>query len=255
MVGAMMRMLLIWLLAFSTFVGVGCEEIGPSPTASLLDKYYLAPPSSLLDSEYLAVSFRWHGFQPRCVAKRILFRSWGMRSCSATRVVEASKAAGPVLQYWRQVQADHGGFVVSLSSFYNEPGWLETQLNLPCVEGLEPEDVEVIPVPPISCAEYTPPLGAHCGPHRGTLKKILYGKRRRILEPYGVEPGSVPRPACGSDLRYEYRYRQLSPCGAARPGGIRKSRLRRGRGVPGGTPHAYEPPRFRLCGAVGYRLI
>ena len=148
-VGAMMRMLLIWLLAFSTFVGVGCEEIGPSPTASLLDKYYLAPPSSLLDSEYLAFSFRWHGFQPRCVAKRILFRSWGMRSCSATRVVEISKAAGPVLQYWRQVQADHGGFVVSLSSFYNEPGWMETQLNLPCVEGLEPEDVEVIPGPPI----------------------------------------------------------------------------------------------------------
>ena len=58
-VGTMMRMLLIWLLAFSTFLGVGCEEIGPSPTASLLDKYYLAPPSSLLDSEYLAFSFRW----------------------------------------------------------------------------------------------------------------------------------------------------------------------------------------------------
>ena len=41
----------------------------------------------------------------------------GMRSCSATRVVEASKAAGPVLQYWRQVQADHGGFVVSLRAW------------------------------------------------------------------------------------------------------------------------------------------
>ena len=89
----------------------------------------------------------------------------GMRSCSATRVVEASKAAGPVLQYWRQ-EADHGGFVVSLSSFYNEPGWMETQLNLPCVEGLEPEEVEVIPGPPISCAEYTPPLGAQENPQR-----------------------------------------------------------------------------------------
>ena len=31
--------------SFSTFVGVGREEIGPSPTASLLDKYYLAPAS------------------------------------------------------------------------------------------------------------------------------------------------------------------------------------------------------------------
>ena len=75
-VGTMMRMLLIWLLAFSTFVGVGCEEIDPSPTASLLDKYYLAPSSSLLDSEYLAFSFRWRGFQPKCVAKCIFFRSW-----------------------------------------------------------------------------------------------------------------------------------------------------------------------------------
>ena len=53
-VGTMMRMLLIWLLAFSTFVGVGCEEIGPSPTASLLDKYYLAPSSSLLDSGFIS---------------------------------------------------------------------------------------------------------------------------------------------------------------------------------------------------------
>ena len=94
----------------------------------------------------------------------------------------------------------------------------------------------------------------YCGPHRGTLKKILYGKRRRILEPYGVEPGSVPRPACGSDLRYEYRYHQLSPCGAARRGGIRRSRLRRAEAFRA-APDAYGPLQFRLCGAVGYRSI
>ena len=54
------------------------------------------------------------------------------------------------------------------------------------------------------------PLCGRPRSHRGTLKKILYGKRRRILEPYGVEPGSR--------ARYEYRYHQLSPYGAARRG-------------------------------------
>ena len=165
-VGAMMRMLLIWLLAFSTFVGVGCEEIGPSPTASLLDKYYLAPPSSLLDSEYLAFSFRWHGFQPRCVAKRILFRSWGyavMLGDTSRRDIEGCRASITILAPGASRSWWFCGF---LSSFYNEPGWMETQLNLPCVEGLQPEDVEVIPAPPISCTEYTPPLGAQENPQR-----------------------------------------------------------------------------------------
>ena len=89
-----------------------------------------------------------------------------MRSYSAARIAEMAKAAGPVLRYWRQVQAEQGGYVVSLSSFYNEPGWMEAQLNLPCVEGLEPEEVEVIPGPPISCTEYIPPPKPQENPQR-----------------------------------------------------------------------------------------
>ena len=265
-VGTMMRMLLIWLLAFSTFVGVGCEEIGPSPTASLLDKYYLAPPSSLLDSEYLAFSFRWHGFQPRCVAKRILFRSWGSRRHESSRHRRLQGQYYNTGARCKQIMV-----VLWFLSAFLQRAWVDGNTVKPPLCGRPraggcggyPGATNLLHrIYPTSggAGESTKGLcptcrDPYCGPHRGTLKNILYGKRRRILEPYGVEPGSVPRPACGSDLRYEYRYHQLSPCGAARPGGIRKSRLRRGRGVPGSTPDAYGPPRFRLCGAVGYRSI
>ena len=166
-VGTMMRMLLIWLLAFSTFVGVGCEEIGPSPTASLLDKYYLAPSSSLLDSEYLAFSFRWRGFQPRCVAKRILFTSWGyavMLGDASRRDIEGCRASITILAPGASRAWWFCGFPQQKKN--DEPGWMETQLNLPCVEGLEPEEVEVIPGPPISCTEYTPPLKLQENPQR-----------------------------------------------------------------------------------------
>ena len=88
-----------------------------------------------------------------------------MRSCSATRVVEASKAAGPILQYWRQVQADYGGFVVSLSTFYNEPG-METQLKYILCGRPRAGGCGGYPGPPISCTEYTPPLGAQENPQR-----------------------------------------------------------------------------------------
>ena len=164
-VGTMMRMLLIWLLVFSTLVGVGCEEIGPSPTASLLDKSYLAPSSSLPDSEYLAFSFCWHGF-PRCVAKCILFRSWEYEVIlggTNRRNGEGCRSSLTILA----PGASRAGWLCGFpSSFYNEPGWMEAQLNLPCVEGLEPEEVEVIPGPPISCTEYTPPPGAQENPQR-----------------------------------------------------------------------------------------
>ena len=247
-VGTMMRMLLIWLLAFSTFVGVGCEEIGPSPTASLLDKYYLAPPSSLLDSEYLAFSFRWHGFQPRRVAKRILFRSWGyavMLGDTSRRGIEGCRASITILA----PGASRSWWFCGFPQQFLQRAWVDGNTVKPPLCGRPraggcggyPGATNLLRrIYPTSggAGESTKGLcprcrDPYCGPHRGTFKKILYGKRRRILEPYGVEPGSVPRPARGSDLRYEYRYHQLSPCGAARPGSIRKSRLWRGRGVPG----------------------
>ena len=246
-VGTMMRMLLICLLAFSTFVGVGCEEIGPSPTASLLDKYYLAPSSSLLGSEYLAFSFRWHGFQPRCVAKCILFRSWeyevilGGANRRKSEGCRAGWLCGFPQQFLQRAWVDGSTVKPPLcgrpraggGGGYSGATNLMRRKN--STSGGAGESTKGL------CPRCRDP---YCGPHRGTLKKILYGKRRRILEPYGVEPGSVPRPACGSDLRYEYRYHQLSPCEAARRGG-----------VPGGAPNAYEHPKFRLCGAVGYRSI
>ena len=269
-VGTMMRMLLIWLLAFSTFVGVGCEEIGPSPTASLLDKYYLAPSSSLLDSEYLAFSFRWHGFQPRCVAKCILFRSWEYEVIlggTNRRNSEGCRSSITILA----PGASRAGWLCGVPQQFLQRAWVDGSTVKPPLCGRPRAGggggysgatnlMHRIYSTSGGAGESTKGLcprcrDPYCGPHRGALKEILYGKRRRILEPYGVEPGSVPRPACGSDLRYEYRYHQLRPCGAARRGGIRKSRLRRSRGVPGGAPNAYGHPKFRLCGAVGYRSI
>ena len=51
-------------------------------------------------------------------------------------------------------------YVVSLVDCYTQKGWLETQLNLPMVEGLEPPEEEYIAGPPTSITQYAVPITA-----------------------------------------------------------------------------------------------
>ena len=74
-----------------------------------------------------------------------------MRSYSASRVAELAKEAGPTLGLYKRIQSM---YVVSLVDCYIQKGWLETQLNLPMVEGLEPLQKEYIPGPPTSITQY-----------------------------------------------------------------------------------------------------
>ena len=214
-VGTMMRMLLIWLLAFSTFVGVGCEEIGPSPTASLLDKYYLAPSSSLLDSEYLAFSFRWHGFQPRCVAKCILFRSWEYEVIlggTNRRNSEGCRSSITILA----PGASRAGWLCGFPQQFLQRAWVDGSTVKPPLCGRPRAGGG-----PISCTEYTPPPGAQENPQRvyvqdaETLTVDLieaHSKRFSMAsegESWSLMGWSQDRFRA---LRYEYRYHQLSPC-------------------------------------------
>ena len=51
-------------------------------------------------------------------------------------------------------------YVVSLVDCYTQKGWLETQMNLPTVEGLEPPKKEYIPGPTTSVTQFTVPITA-----------------------------------------------------------------------------------------------
>ena len=83
-----------------------------------------------------------------------------MRSYSASRVAELAKAAGPTLGLYKRIQSETPMYVVSLVDCYTQKGWLETQPNLPMVEGLEPLEEEYIPGPPTSITQYAAPITA-----------------------------------------------------------------------------------------------
>ena len=83
-----------------------------------------------------------------------------MRSYSATRVAEIARNFGPTFKFWKKVQDERPGYVVSLADFYLEGGWLEMQLNLATVEGLEPPEEEYIPGPTASVTQFAVPITA-----------------------------------------------------------------------------------------------
>ena len=144
---------------------------------------------------------------------------------------------------------------------------MEAQLNLPCVEGLEPEEVEVIPGSPISCAEYTPPPGAQENPQRvyvqdaETLTVDLieaHSKRFSMAsegESWSLMGWSQDRfRALLADQTFDMSIDTISLAHVLRAVGAHES-LGYGEAEAGGTPNAYGHPQFRLCGAVGYRSI
>ena len=191
--GTMMRMLLIWLLVFSTFVGVGCDSVGAPPkwlsqadfatshfglsqadfatSHSWLSQADFATSHSGLSQADFAIAYSgltdyttsflaYHGreqFIRRRVATGLSF------GCQCHEVVFGLEG-GRIGQRGRPnpdpLQTDTIRDVVSLVDCYTQKGWLETQLNLPNVEGLEPPEEEYIPGPPTSITQYAVPITA-----------------------------------------------------------------------------------------------
>ena len=142
--GTMMRMLLIWLLVFSTEVGVGCDYVGAPPKRrSQADFATSHPWVSLADYPTSFIAYHgWEQFIRKRVATGIAAYHLdvnAMRSYSASRVAELAKEAGPTLGLYKriQIQSETPMYVVSLVDCYTQKGWLETQLNLPTAEGLD----------------------------------------------------------------------------------------------------------------------
>ena len=136
-----------------------------------------------------------------------------MRSYSASRVAELAKEAGPTLGLYERIQSETPMYVVSLVDCYTQKGWLETQLNLPMVEGLEPPEEEYIPGPPTSITQYAyhshGPVQSrlHPGPEYaderfgiGPCPTLSTGIGRRGLGPLWLGCGEGEKPPPGQKL-------------------------------------------------------
>ena len=103
----MMRMLLIWLLVFSTFVGVGCDYVGAPPKRQSQADFVTS--HSWLSQADFATSHSELINARRPVAKSISSDVNAMRSYSAVRVAELGQEAGSNLAFYKRIQSECPG--------------------------------------------------------------------------------------------------------------------------------------------------
>ena len=164
--GTMMRMLLIWLLVFSTFVGVGCDYVGAPPKRRSQTDFATSHSTSFI------AYHGWEQFIRRRVATGISF------GCQCHEVVLGLRSNPGSLQTDTVRDPNVRCNVVALVDCYTQKGWLKTQLNLPTVEGLEPSEEEYIPGPPTSITQYAVPITAADPCNRVYIQDQINGHRK-----------------------------------------------------------------------------